>query len=82
MKASVPDGRRGSCSKDVGSAFFSRLHQVESKVEGWHGDCRTQTHVKRASFTGERRRQVPGTVFLKVCLRNTDSARGVDKRVL
>lgn len=82
MKGSVLDGRRGSCSKDIGSAFFSWLHEVESKVEGWHGDCSMQTHVKIASFTGEMRRQGTGTVFLKVCSRNTDSARGVDKKVL
>ena len=34
MKGSVLDERKGTCSKDIGSAFFLWLYEVESKVEG------------------------------------------------
>lgn len=52
MKGSVLDGRRGSCSKDAGSAFFSWLHEVESKVEGWHGGLQNADTCENSKFYG------------------------------
>lgn len=76
----VPD-KRGSCTGDLGSIFFLWMYEVESKVEeglGWGTE--DWEHFK-IGHTGKMRRQLTKTMFLKACLRNTNSTKWLEKKV-